>query len=49
MSNEIKKPTNKASEVSVATYLIQQFPEWNEQLKKYMLTKCLTNISVKRS
>lgn len=34
MSNEIKKPTNKASEVSVATYLIQQFPEWNEQLKK---------------
>ena len=34
MSNEIKKPTNEASEVSVAKYLIQQFPEWKEQLKK---------------
>lgn len=32
MSNEIKKPNNGASEVSVARYLIQQFPEWEEQL-----------------
>ena len=33
MSNEIKKPNNEASEVSVARYLVQQFPEWKEQLK----------------
>ena len=33
MSNEIKKPNNEASEVSVARYLMQQFPEWKEQLK----------------
>ena len=33
MSNEIKKPNNGASEVSVARYLMQQFPEWKEQLK----------------
>lgn len=32
MSNEIKKPNNEASEASVARYLIQQFPEWEEQL-----------------
>lgn len=33
MSNGIKKPNNGASEVSVARYLMQQFPEWKEQLK----------------
>lgn len=33
MSNEIKKPNNEASEVSVARYLMQQFPEWKEQLE----------------
>lgn len=33
MSNEIKKPNNEASEASVARYLMQQFPEWKEQLK----------------
>lgn len=33
MSNRIKKPNNGASEVSVARYLMQQFPEWKEQLK----------------
>ncbi len=32
MSNEVKKQNNGASEVSVARYLIQQFPEWEEQL-----------------
>lgn len=34
MSNEIKKPTKAASEMTVAKYLMQQFPEWEEQLKK---------------
>lgn len=33
MSNEIKKPSDEASEVSVARYLMQQFPEWKGQLK----------------
>lgn len=33
MSNGIKKPNNGAAEVSVARYLMQQFPEWKEQLK----------------
>lgn len=34
MSNEIKKPNREASEVAVVKYLMQQFPEWKEQLKK---------------
>lgn len=34
MSIEIKKPTKAASEMTVAKYLMQQFPEWEEQLKK---------------
>lgn len=33
MSNEIKKPSNGASEMSVAKYLMREFPEWKEQLK----------------
>ena len=33
MSNEIKKPSDEASEVSAARYLMQQFPEWKGQLK----------------
>ena len=33
MSNKIKKPSDEASEVSVARYLMQQFPEWKGQLK----------------
>lgn len=36
MSNEIKKPTNSASEETVAAYLMQQFPEWKKQLKNVM-------------
>ena len=44
MSNEVKKPNNGASEVSVARYLIQQFPEWEEQLNN--LLKLPTSIGV---
>lgn len=36
MSNVIKKPTNSASEETVAAYLMQQFPEWKKQLKNVM-------------
>lgn len=33
MSNEVKKPTNGASEETVVGYLIKRFPEWTVQLK----------------
>lgn len=33
MSNDVKKPTNSASEETVVGYLIKRFPEWTVQLK----------------